>query len=229
MCGKATGSSAMPFDVRKSHWFFGYAVRCAEKLCFSVRSTKKIMRLRRRSLMFQISRTTPAYYLTSVAHDRIPVFRSDRIKQITCDAFDEARSSGVIMIFAYVIMHDHTHIITDSNRKISEVLRFMNGISAKRILDYLKENNYERSLRKLRIQERGDKQKYSVYQHHPNAFEIFGESTMMEKVNYIHMNPVRAGLVEQPNDYLYSSARLWNGMDLENEPLMTDHKSIRWR
>ena len=133
------------------------------------------------------------------------------------------------MLFAYVIMLDHTHIITDSNRKIKDVLRFMNGISAKRILDHLKDNSYESSLRKLRIQERGDKHKYSVYQHHPNAFEIYGEDTMMQKVNYIHMNPVRAGLVEHPNDYLYSSARLWNGKALENEPLMTDHNLIKWR
>ena len=133
------------------------------------------------------------------------------------------------MIFAYVIMFDHTHFITDSNRKIKDVLRFMNGISAKRILDHLKENSYEGSLHKLRIQERGDKHKYAVYQHHPNAFEIYGEDTMMQKVNYIHMNPVRAGLVERPNDYLYSSARLWNRKPLENEPLMTDHKLIKWR
>ena len=179
--------------------------------------------------MFQISRTTPAYYLTSVAHDRIPVFQTDKVKQIVCDALDEARRSGVIMIFAYVIMLDHTHFITDSNRKIKDVLRFMNGISAKRILDHLKENSYESSLRKLRIQERGGKHKYSVYQHHPNAFEIYGEDTMMQKVRYIHMNPVRAGLVEHPNDYLYSSARLWNGKALENEPLMTDHNLIKWR
>ncbi len=179
--------------------------------------------------MFQISRTTPAYYLTSVAHERIPVFQSDKIKQIVCEAFDEARRSGVIMIFAYVIMLDHTHVITDSNRKIKDVLRFLNGVTAKRVLDYLKENSYEGSLRKLRIQERSDKQKYSVYEHHPNAFEIYGEDTMMQKVNYIHINPVRAGLVDHPNDYLYSSARLWNGKPLENEPLTTDHKMIKWR
>jgi REP element-mobilizing transposase RayT len=179
--------------------------------------------------MFQISRTTPAYYLTSVTHDRIPVFQSDKMKQIVCDPFDEARRSGLIMIFAYVIMLDHTHVITDSNRKIKDVLRFLNGVSAKRILDYLKENGYESSLRKLRIQERGDKHKYSVYQHHPNAFEIYGEDTMMQKVNYIHMNPVRAGLVERPEDYRFSSARLWQGKGLEEEPLMTDHLRIKWR
>jgi REP element-mobilizing transposase RayT len=125
-------------------------------------------------LMFQISRTTPAYYLTSVAHERIPVFQSDKIKQVVCDAFNRARISGVIMIFAYVIMPDHTHVITDSNRKIKDILRFLNGNAAKSILNYLKENGFDQSLAKLRIQEREFKHKYSVYQHHPNAFEIYG-------------------------------------------------------
>jgi putative transposase len=179
--------------------------------------------------MFQISRTTPAYYLTSVAHERTSVFQSDKIKQIVCDAFNETRISGLITIFAYVIMTDHTHVITDGNRKIKDVLRFLNGISAKRILDHLKENGYESSLQKLRIQECEAKHKYSVYQHHPNAFEIYGEDTMMQKVNYIHMNPVQAGLVDHPNDYLYSSARQWNGRTLEIEPFVTDHKMIKWR
>ncbi|MBK9153438.1 MAG: transposase [Chloracidobacterium sp.] len=131
--------------------------------------------------MFQVSRTTPAYYLTSVAHKRLTVFRSDSIKQIVCEAFDEARISGVIMIFAYVIMPDHTHVISDSRRKIKDVLRFLNGISAKRVLDHLKENDYETSLAKLRIQERDFKHKYSVYEHHPNAFEVYGEDTFCRR------------------------------------------------
>lgn len=78
--------------------------------------------------MFQVSRTTPAYYLTSVAHARLPIFRTDAIKQVVCDAFNEARISGVIMIFAYVIMPDHTHVVTDGTRKAKDVLRFLNGV-----------------------------------------------------------------------------------------------------
>jgi len=101
------------------------------------------------------------------------------------------------MIFAYVIMLEHTHLITDSARSIADVLRFTNGIAAKRVLDYLKENNFESSLAKLREQQKGRNHKYSLWQHHPNAFSIFGEDTMMQKVNYVHQNPVRAGLVER--------------------------------
>lgn len=179
--------------------------------------------------MFQVSKTTPAYYLTSVTHDRLPVFKSARIKEIVCRALDEARRSAGMRLFAYVIMPDHTHIITDNAKKISETLRLTNGIVAKRVIDHLKENGYESSLAKLRIQLRDRRHKHSVFQHHSNAFQIFGEDNFRQKVNYIHLNPVRAGFVERSDDYRYCSSRLWSGKSLEDEPLVTDHSQIRWR
>ena len=45
----------------------------------------------------------------------------------------------------------------------------------------------------------------------------------MEKVNYIHQNPVRAGLCERAEDYQWSSARIWKRRPLENEPLLMDN------
>jgi len=179
--------------------------------------------------MFQVSRDNPAYYLTSVAHQRLPIFQTDTIKQLVCNAFNEARTSGGIKIFGYVIMPDHTHVITDSARDIASTLRFLNGISAKRIIDHLKANDLEGSLAKLRIQERENKHKHSVYEHHPNALRITGEDTLWQKVQYIHLNPVRAGLVEHPDDYLFSSSRQWHARAMGNEPLITDHKQVKWR
>jgi len=181
------------------------------------------------SQMFQISRDRPASFLTSITHDRLPIFQKDAVKQIVADAFDEARRSAGILIFAYVIMLDHTHLLTDNAREIKEVLRFMNGISAKRIVDYLKNKGFESSLAKLRIQERENKHKHSVYEHHSNAIRITGEDAFMQKVNYIHLNPVREGLVEHPDNYRYSSARQWHRRPMENEPLIVDLDKIKWR
>jgi REP element-mobilizing transposase RayT len=148
---------------------------------------------------------------------------------VVCKALDEARKSAGFLIFAYVIMLDHIHLITDNARSVSDTLRFANGIIAKRVIDYLKEHDFESSLAKLRIQVRERKHKHSVFQHHPNAFEIIGEETMMEKVNYIHLNPVRAGFVRLPDEYRFSSARQWHGRAIEDEPLWTDQKTIAWR
>lgn len=179
--------------------------------------------------MFQISRRTPAYYFTSVAHNRLPIFRTDALKLVVCNAFEEASKNHGIMIFAYVIMPDHAHLLVYSERKMEDVLRLLNGISARRVIQYLKDNNFESSLSKLRGMTRERNHKHSVWQHHPDSLEIFGEDTFRQKVDYIHMNPVRAGLVHHPSDYRFSSARLWYGKALTDEPLSTDHRVIDWR
>jgi REP element-mobilizing transposase RayT len=177
----------------------------------------------------KISMDNPCYYLTSVTNKRLPVFQTDKLKEITVRALDEACKSHKIQIFAYVIMPDHYHIITDSNRMISEVLRYFNGVTARRIIDYLKENDYESSLEKLRQETKKRQYKYSLWEHHPNAFSVNNEKTFMQKVHYIHQNPVRAGLVENAEDYLYSSVRIWHRRGLENEPLEVDADKIEWR
>ena len=51
----------------------------------------------------------------------------------------------------------------------------------------------------------------------------------MQKVNYIHQNPVRAGLVERAEDYKFSSARIWLRKPLDNEPLKVNADKIEWR
>jgi putative transposase len=133
------------------------------------------------------------------------------------------------MIFAYVIMLDHTHLITDNAREMNEVLRYMNGVSAKRVIDHLKEHGHDSSLAKLRIQERENKHKHSVYEHHPNAFRLTSEEALLQKVSYIHLNPVRAGLVDHPDEYRFSSSRQWHRKESDGEPLVTDHLNIEWR
>ena len=65
--------------------------------------------------------------------------------------------------------------------------------------------------------------------HHSNALPVFSESFFMQKVNYIHMNPVRAGLVARAEDYRWSSARCWLERMAEDEPLPMDLQKIVWR
>src|SRR6266542_4016930 len=92
---------------------------------------------------FQISRDSQALYITTVAKDRLPVFQTDAIKKVTCEALNEARNSGAFLIFAYVIMPDHMHLLTSAPNTSAEVLRYSKGITARRIINYLKEKNYQ--------------------------------------------------------------------------------------
>ncbi|MEO7659628.1 MAG: transposase [Pyrinomonadaceae bacterium] len=179
--------------------------------------------------MLSVSKNTPFYYITSVTHNRLPIFRTNAFKNVMCEALDAARQSTGFMIFAYVIMLEHLHIITDSKLNQSETLRYINGVSANRILKYLKENGHEKSLKKLRTEEKRRGYKHSVWEHHSNTFEIKTETVLMQKVNYIHYNPVEEDMVERSEDYLYSSARIWKACPLENEPLGMDIGQIKWR
>ena len=120
--------------------------------------------------MHIISRDDPAFYITAVAKDRLPIFRTSAIKIITCNALDEARKSAGFSIYAYVIMPDHLHLITDSSRKPSETLRYINGIISRRVIDHLKEHRHNASLQKLRHETKDRGYRYSLWAHHSNVF-----------------------------------------------------------
>jgi REP element-mobilizing transposase RayT len=157
----------------------------------------------------------------------LPVFRTDFIKTIAGQALDEARNSGKFLIFAYVIMLDHLHILTSCPSSSADVLRYIKGITGRRVIDYLKNQKYESSLAKLRHQDWKREHKYSLWQQEKNVFSVFSEAVFMEKVNYIHLNPVRAGFVERAIDYRWSSARIWQRCATEDAPLDIDR--IQWR
>jgi REP-associated tyrosine transposase len=155
------------------------------------------------------------------------VFKSDRVKKVLCSAINEARK--YFLLFAYVIMIDHLHLLTSRPTTTSEVLRVVKGLTARRVIDYLKENNYSSSLAKLEHQKRERNHKYSLWQTEKNTLPIFSEQMFMQKLNYIHQNPVRARFVERASDYRWSSVRIWSGCPLDDEPLLVDKDLIYWR
>jgi putative transposase len=179
--------------------------------------------------MFLISRATPACYFTCVTHHRLPIFRTEALKQVLCSAWTEAKERHNILIFAYVIMPDHVHLLASADREMADILRLLNGIAARRIIEHLRQNGHEGSLLKLRGGIRERNHRHSVWQHHADSLQIFGEDTFCQKVDYIHLNPVQAGLVNGPLEYRYSSARSWAGASDIEEPLVTDQNMIRWR
>jgi len=179
--------------------------------------------------MHTISRDAPCYYLTSVSKNRLPVFRTDAIKEVACKAVDEAHNSGGFALYAYVIMPDHLHLITDSKLTTSNTARYVNGIVARRVLDYLKTKGFQSSLEKLRHETWENQHKYSLWDKHPNTRLLWNEEMLMQRVHYTHQNPVRAGLVERAEDYFWSSWRYWNRKTLEREPIKMDLDKIAWR
>lgn len=178
--------------------------------------------------MFRVSKDSPVYYLTSVATKRLRVFQTDKLKELMCGALKEARTSASLLLFVYVIMPDHIHALIGSPRKPSAVLRYVNGIASRRIINFLKESGHDVSLAKLRHSAGPREYKHSLWDHHPNVKLVTTENGFIEKANYIHQNSVRAGLVERAENYRWSSIRCWQRRPLENEPLLMDLDQIGW-
>ncbi len=177
---------------------------------------------------FRPSRDTPAYYLTSVTNHRLPVFRTEKIARLVCSALDDARRSGNFLIFAYVVMLDHLHLVTDSAVKASDIHRFVNGNVARQVIDHLKDEGLDRSLEKLRAIGRRDGSTYSLWNHNPDTRLLWSEQMLWRRIQYTHLNPVRAGLCDHPNDWPWSSARIIHGRPKDDEPLMVDFDRIEW-
>jgi REP element-mobilizing transposase RayT len=88
-------------------------------------------------------------------------------------------------------MPDHLHVITNSSLIPSKTLQFINGITGRRIIDYLKVHGHESSLKKLQHEIRPRRYRHSIWDHHANASLLWSENMLMERVNYTHQNPVR--------------------------------------
>jgi REP element-mobilizing transposase RayT len=96
--------------------------------------------------MAKINKDNPCLFVTTVARNRLPVFRTDALKGVACRALDEARCSGGFSLFAYVIMPDHLHVVADGTLKASDTLRYLNGILSHRVIAFLKESGFMTSL-----------------------------------------------------------------------------------
>jgi REP element-mobilizing transposase RayT len=126
-------------------------------------------------------------------------------------------------------MPEHLHVLTDGTLKDSETLRYVNGILSHRGIEFLREEGFVSSLEKLRVAPDGRGHQYSLADHHSNALPVFSEGFLMQKVNYIHLNPVREGLVERAEEYRWSSGRQWLHKLTGDEPLRVDLERLNWR
>jgi REP element-mobilizing transposase RayT len=125
---------------------------------------------KRRNLMahrFLISHDSPVLFITIVTQHRLRVFQTDKMRELLCSAIDEARRSAHFFIFAYVIMLDHMHLLTSRPSATSDLLRVLKGLTARRIIDYLKTSGYDTSLAKLRHQSKTGST--SIHCGRPNA------------------------------------------------------------
>ena len=147
------------------------------------------------------------HYLTFVIFQRVSVFADEINCRLFVEALEETREEYAFKLIAYVIMLDHVHLIVNPVCcDIELVGKTLKGKSAKKILDRLKISQEAAMLSKLRRASSGKRNHtFSLWQKKVKSVDLWSHKFVLQKMNYIHMNPVRAGLCEHPGKWTWSS------------------------
>lgn len=164
------------------------------------------------SIAYTIQDQSKCYFLTLQVIDWIDIFSRKVYKDIVIENLAYCQRTKGLSIFAYVIMTNHIHILVrGENENLSGTIRDFKSYTAKKILEQITTGNESRQRWMLQIFKKAatSHQRNSDYQfwtHENHAEVIFLPEFLNQKLRYIHENPIRAGIVEKAEDYVYSSA-----------------------
>ncbi len=136
-----------------------------------------------------------AHFLTFSCIDRRPLLTDDQTAQWMIEAIDNNRSKGLFDLWAYVVMPEHVHLVIRPNdADISDILKRIKQSVARRVL----RNRLDDALPGHFWQAGGGYDR-----------NLRSSDDVQEKIDYVHANLVKRGLVERSTDWPWSSARCW--------------------
>jgi putative transposase len=165
-------------------------------------------------------------YLTAVCYDFKMLLAEEKHKLIVINSLKYLVDEGEIVIYGYVIMANHIHLIWHSiGNKTNELLqRSLLKFTADKFKKELKKTN-EQFLAEFLVNKKD--RNYQFWKRDSMQIDLYSEKFFRQKLEYIHMNPVRAGLCTLPDDYLYSSAAFYE-TGIDRWGLMNELTASRW-
>ena len=153
------------------------------------------------------------YFITCSAVYGLPLFAIPSNASIVLQSLRFLQNDKNVTVSAYVIMENHMHLIAKSEA-LAKKIREFRSFTARKIIDALKANSRNVSLKRLKEQKQNHKtdRKFQLWQEGYHPKQVIGDKMMKQKIEYIHNNPVKRGYVEKPVDWRYSSARNYEGM-----------------
>lgn len=133
------------------------------------------------------------------------------------ESMQYCRSNKGLQIGAYVIMPNHIHSIwTATNNNLSDIIRDFKTYTSKAITSSIEAEPERRRdwllyMFRFYASRTAANDNFKVWTGNNHPEELHSESFLRTKLNYIHDNPVRGGLVAEPSHYLYSSAANYEG------------------
>ena len=168
---------------------------------------------------YQIKEQDGLYYVTFQVVYWIDIFTRKRYNDIFIESLEYSIVNKDLEVFAYVIMSNHVHLILRSKTKnLSQTIGDIKKYTSKRIIQSIKEEPESRRDWMLFMFEHAAKKhsrnkQYQFWTHENHAVYLYSNKFIDQRIDYIHNNPVKAGIVVNAEDYLYSSARNYSSMD----------------
>jgi REP element-mobilizing transposase RayT len=161
-----------------------------------------------------------AYFLTLTVVGWIDVFTRKSHKLTIVESLQYCQKEKGLTIFGDCLMPSHLHLIAraESTDTLSDILRDFKKYTSKAIIrQVMTEPESRRDWMLEYFSRYGDTHKptirYKLWQDGNHAEEINSNKFFIEKLEYIHNNPVEELLVERPEDYFFSSARNYAGLN----------------
>lgn len=154
------------------------------------------------------------YFITTTVVDWVDLFTRPKYKHIIVDSLAYCQENKGLKIYAWVLMSNHLHMIVSAGAEttVSDILRDFKKFTSKRILAELEvdsqESRREWMLDRYRFAAANDKKitNYRFWQDGYHPMLLYSHDFFLQKLNYIHQNPVRQEIVATQEEYLYSSA-----------------------
>jgi putative transposase len=158
------------------------------------------------------------YFISFSVVNWIDLFIRNEYKQIVLDSWKYCQTHKGLEIYSWCIMSSHIHMIIGTHgEKLENIMRDMKKHTSVELRNAIQQHPGEsRREWMLWMMERERKKssqnlKFQLWQQDNHPIELSDCKIMHQKLDYIHNNPVVAGIVEKPEDYLYSSARDYYG------------------
>ncbi|MEO6314577.1 MAG: transposase [Chitinophagaceae bacterium] len=136
------------------------------------------------------------------------LLKPDKYKNIIVESLRHLVNAGKIKVFAFVIMDNHLHLIWQMMVGIppASVQRDFMKYTAQQIKnDLIKHHPGVLPFFKVNSKDRT----YQFWERNALSIELRSDDVFVQKLNYIHNNPIKAGITSVAEDYKYSSARFY--------------------
>lgn len=152
------------------------------------------------------------YFITATVVDWIDVFTRDVYKDIVLNSLRFCQQHQGLSIHAWVLMSNHFHMICSFRQNDAGlVLKNVKSFTAIKIIDAII-NNVQESRKRWMLdifEAYGARNKcnyrFQFWQQENHPILLDSEKKYRQKMDYLHLNPVRAGFVFQPQDWKYGS------------------------